>query len=189
METLSTGGKTTRYQCPLASGFHLFLLILWRSGGPAWPCRRSGVPAWPRIGAGGVVARRGCASTREERRPGVAARRRRRGSGGGWARRPGRAADLSTAAPLHLPSAPASSRSGTLARLWSPWHALPAAGIPSSASPPAPRRREKERTPREQSPLHSSKNRGRSQEGEARKKKEEKRTSSLTIDCIECMWD
>ena len=48
------------------------------------------------------------ASAREERWPGVAARRRRRGSGGGWARRPGRAADLSPAAPLHLPCAPSS---------------------------------------------------------------------------------
>ena len=55
-----------------------------------------------------LVERRPGASAREEQWPGVAVRRRRRGSGGGWARRPGRAADLSPAAPLHLPCAPSS---------------------------------------------------------------------------------
>jgi len=61
-----------------------------------------------------------------------------------------------------------------------------------SRRPQGPLLQEEERRrgcPGSRAPLHSSKNRGRSQEGEARKKKEEKRTSSLTIDCIECMWD
>ena len=56
----------------------------------------------------------------------------------------------------------------------------------------APLLQEEERRrgrPGSRAPLHSSKNRGRSQEGEARKKKEEKWSSSLAIDCIECMWD